>query len=278
MALFPSILKKFRSLFTKEKPPLKELEKLFYEADLGSSLTQDLLKKVEKSGEDPLTTVRNTLLSLFPNKEQPPLAHPHIILIVGANGTGKTTSIGKLSAYFQAQGKSVLIAASDTFRAASVEQLEVWAQKTKAHLIKSQKGSDPASVAFDAISSALAKNTDLVLIDTAGRLQNKKDLMQELEKIQRIIQKKIPSAPHETLLVLDATTGQNALDQAKTFHAFVPLSGIILTKCDGSAKGGMAAALQKELSIPIQWIGAGETLETLAPFDASKYVEEILSL
>ncbi|MBM3184589.1 MAG: signal recognition particle-docking protein FtsY, partial [Chlamydiae bacterium] len=177
--------------------------------------------------------------------------------------------------YYQKQGKSVLIAAADTFRAAAVEQLETWAKKMGVPLIKSQLNGDPSAIAFDAIASAKAKSIDIVLIDTAGRLQNKEDLMQELAKVRRVCQKQISTSPHETLLILDATMGQNALDAARTFHQFTPITGIVLTKLDGSAKGGIAIAIQKELSLPIQWVGLGEKEDDLAPFDPKSYIDAL---
>ena len=193
-------------------------------------------------------------------------------------GSGKTTSLAKLATHYRNQGKTVLIAAGDTFRAAAVEQLETWARKGDIPLVKSQPNSDPSAVAFDAIAAAKARNLDLVLIDTAGRLQTKTDLMQELAKIRRVCQKQIPDAPHETLLVIDATIGQNALDQAKTFHQFTPITGIVLTKLDSSAKGGIALAIQKELKIPILWVGVGESETDLAPFDADSYLNALLGI
>ena len=200
-----------------------------------------------------------------------------MVLIVGANGSGKTTSVAKLANYYKKEGKKGLIAAADTFRAAANEQLETWANRLDIPLIQSQSGSDPAAVAFDALDAALARKMDLLFIDTAGRLQNKTALMQELAKVRRICKEKVPQAPHETLLVLDATIGQNALDQAKTFHQFTPISGIILTKLDGSAKGGIAALIQKELNIPILWVGMGEKEEDLIPFDPAAYLDALLS-
>src|SRR3989339_2157198 len=184
-----------------------------------------------------------------------------------------TTSIAKLSSHFQKEGKKVLLGAGDTFRAAAIDQLTLWAEKLSLDIVKSKPGGDPSAVAFDAISAAKARSCDVVLLDTAGRLQNKTDLMQELEKIQRTCKKVSSKAPHETFLVLDATHGQNALDQAKTFHKFVPLTGIILTKLDGSAKGGIILSIYKELKIPIRWIGVGEGAEDLIPFEPESYVE-----
>ena len=206
----------------------------------------------------------------------PTYGKPHVILLVGVNGSGKTTTLAKLASHYLRQGKKVLVAAGDTFRAAAVEQLETWAKRVGVDLIKSQPNSDPSGVAFDAMAAAKARNVDIVLIDTAGRLQTKTDLMQELAKVRRVCQKQMASAPHETLLVIDATIGQNGVDQAKTFHQFTPITGIVLTKLDGSAKGGIAIAIQKELQIPIQWVGTGEGAEDLEPFDPESYVDALL--
>lgn len=277
---------KIRALFSRapDEHAFDELEQLFYEADLGPAMAAELVEKLRhfsKKNPNPesiLPFVKNELLSLFPTPPPIPRSCPHVILIVGVNGSGKTTSLAKLASYFRKDGKTVCIAAGDTFRAAAVEQLETWAKRVGADLIKSQSKSDPSSVVFDALTAAKARGTDVVLLDTAGRLQTKTDLMQELSKIRRVCQKVIPEAPHETLLVLDATLGQNALDQAKTFHQFTPITGIILTKLDGSAKGGIAAAIQREMKLPILWVGLGEGEEDLVPFDANSYVDALLGL
>jgi len=206
------------------------------------------------------------------------MGKPHVILIVGVNGSGKTTSIAKLAAKFQKEGKKVLLAAGDTFRAAAIEQLDTWAKRLGVEIVKSSPGADPAAVAFDGASAAVARGIDVVFVDTAGRLQNKVDLMRELEKVRRTLKKVIPEAPHETLLVLDATTGQNAVDQAKAFHAVTPLSGIVLTKLDGSAKGGIILSIYKELGLPVLWVGTGEGAEDLEPFDPKAYVDSLFLL
>lgn len=276
---------KIRALFSKtpDDKSFEALEQLFYEADLGSSMAAELTAKLRvESAKDNrpealLGLIKKELLKVFHDtSEVSYLSSPHVILMVGVNGSGKTTSLAKLAAYFRKRGKTVLIAAGDTFRAAAVEQLEMWAKKLEIPLIKSKPGSDPSSVAFDAISAAKARNIEIVLIDTAGRLQTKTDLMQELAKVRRVMQKQILEAPHETLLVLDATIGQNAIDQAKIFHQFTPITGIVLSKLDGSAKGGVAVAIQKELKIPIRWIGTGEGENDLSPFKSEDYVNAIL--
>ena len=278
---------KIRALFSRKLDDslFQELEQLFYEADLGASMAAELVEKLRshaRKNPDPdsfLAAVKEELMKVFPkSEEKPSAASPHVILIVGVNGSGKTTSIAKLAYHYRAEGKSVLIAAGDTFRAAAIEQLETWGERVGVPVVKSKPNGDPSAVAFDAIASAKAKSIDIVLIDTAGRLQTKTDLMQELAKVRRICQKQIPDAPHETLLVLDATIGQNALDAARIFHQFTPISGIVLAKLDGSAKGGIAVAIQKELKIPIRWVGLGEKESDLAPFDPESYIDALLGL
>ena len=206
------------------------------------------------------------------------LTPPHVILMIGVNGAGKTTTIGKLSAYYSEQGKKVMVAAADTFRAGAIDQLEVWAERTGAEIIKHSEGSNPSSVALDAARSAVAKNIDVLIVDTAGRLQNKFNLMEELKKINRIIGKGISGAPHEVLLVLDATTGQNALRQAELFSKSADITGIVLTKLDGTAKGGMIIGIKEELNIPVKWIGVGEGLDDLRPFNAKEFADALFGL
>lgn len=276
---------RIRTLFSKgvDESVLQSLEHLFYEADLGAALSKDLVSYVRTLGtssqEEILTALRKKLLSLLPPTLPQSFAHPHVILLVGVNGSGKTTSVIKLAAYHQKAQRKVLIAACDTFRAAATEQLERWTHSLPGiEFVKSQRHSDPSAIAFDALEAAKARKCDLVLIDTAGRLQTKTELMQELAKIRRICQKQIPDAPHETLLVLDATTGQNALDQAALFHQYTPLTGLILTKLDGTAKGGMALALQAQGIVPVRWIGTGEQITDLEPFDPSSFVDALLEI
>jgi len=206
--------------------------------------------------------------------ELPP-ARPYIIMVVGINGAGKTTTIGKLAAQYVRAGRKVLIAAADTFRAAANEQLAIWAERAGAELIRQDQGSDPAAVAFDAVSAAVARGVDVVIIDTAGRLHTRVNLMEELKKIRRVIQKKHPEAPHEVLLVLDASTGQNGLRQAKEFLSSVGVTGIVLTKLDGTAKGGIVLAIAHEMNIPVKYIGVGETIDDLQPFDRAAFVEAL---
>lgn len=200
---------------------------------------------------------------------------PYVVLTVGVNGVGKTTTIGKLARRFTDQGFTVTLAAADTFRAAAIEQLEIWAQRAGAQLVKHRSGADPAAVAFDAVSSAKSKNIDVVIIDTAGRLHTKSNLMEELKKIKRVVSKEVPSAPHEVLLVVDAVSGQNAINQAKIFNEAVGVTGIALTKLDGTAKGGIVLAINKELNIPVKLIGVGEAVEDLQDFNASEFVNAL---
>lgn len=277
---------KIRTLFSKpwDEKTLQELEKTLYEADLGprvateftDHLKQFLQKQPKSSTEEILQEMERKALTFLTLETSPrPAASPQVFLILGVNGSGKTTSIAKLAKQFKAEGKTVLIAAGDTFRAAAIDQLTVWAQRLEIEMVSSQPGSDPAAVVFDALHAAKARNVDIVLIDTAGRLQNKTALMHELEKIKRICHKVIPGAPHETLLVLDSTVGQNGLDQAAVFNQFTPLTGIILTKVDGSAKGGVILAIYKELRIPVRWLGVGESADDLIPFEAESYVRTL---
>jgi fused signal recognition particle receptor len=280
-----ALSQKMRALFSRapDESAFENLEQIFYEADLGPAVAADLVEKVrifyrkhpQTDTEQVIRFVKQELLKSFSSHANGLTPAPHVILVVGVNGSGKTTSLAKLAAYYQKVGKKVLIAAGDTFRAAAVEQLETWAKKIGVDLIKSQPKSDPSGVAFDALAAAKARGIDIVLIDTAGRLQTKSDLMEELAKMRRVCQKQISDAPHETLLVVDATIGQNALDQAQIFHKFTPLTGIILTKLDGSAKGGIAVAIQKNLNLPIRWIGTGEGSDDLAPFDPQEYVDAL---
>lgn len=282
---------RIKSLFQREinESTLEELEQLLYEADFGVQTALELTNKIRELHQtnpsfktiDYLSALRSHLISLLSQyssslTELSQSQEPMVILIVGVNGNGKTTSVAKLSYLFKQAGKKVLVGAADTFRAAAIEQLETWAQKIEIDIVKGAPKSDPASVAFDSVKAAKARNCDVVLIDTAGRLHTKTPLMQELEKIKRSCYKAALSGPHEILLVLDATTGQNAIDQAKHFHKFTPLTGIILTKLDGTAKGGVIVAIQRELGLPIKFIGTGEQIDDLQPFDPKIFVENLL--
>ena len=208
-------------------------------------------------------------------RPQPAVAPPRVVMIVGVNGTGKTTTVGKLARALKAQGQDPLVCAADTFRAAAVEQLEVWAQRAGVDMIRAKSGSDPAAVVFDALQAGRARGRDPILIDTAGRLHTRTNLMGELEKIRRITSREIPGAPHETLLVLDATVGQNGVTQAREFTAAAGVTGIVLTKLDGTAKGGVAVAIAHDLKLPIRWVGTGESIEDLVPFSTGEYVDAL---
>lgn len=265
---------------------LDELEEILIMADVGVNTTDRLMEAVRKgikkkeinSPEDlkPFLQVRISEILTSGSDETKIAAYgPTVILVIGVNGVGKTTTIGKLAAYYKEQGKSVMLAAADTFRAAAIDQLEVWGERTGTRVIRHEEGSDPAAVAFDAVKAAVARNIDVLLIDTAGRLQTKANLMEELKKINRVIQREIPDAPHETLLVLDATTGQNAISQANIFTQAAPISGVVLTKLDGTAKGGVVIGIKAELSMPVKWIGVGEGVEDLRPFKAEDFAKAL---
>lgn len=259
-----------------------QLEQILYQADIGTQVTQEFIddlklflrKNPEASSEEIVDRMRTYAQNLLaaPPKITSQTGHPLVYLIVGINGSGKTTSIAKLAHLLKSEGKKVLLAAGDTFRAGAIDQLSLWADRLGVEIVKAQSGSDPSSVAFDALTAAKNRGADVVLIDTAGRLQNKTDLMKELEKIRRVCHKVIPESPHETILVLDATIGQNALDQAKVFHQFTPLTGILMAKLDGSAKGGVILPIYRELGVPIRWVGVGEQIDDLTPFNSAEYV------
>lgn len=282
---------KIRALFGGglSEETLDQLEKLFYEADLGVQTSHRLTEKVrELHRQNPkLTTdgllvgIRQEILAMLPPQSTQlatvaPEEGPLVILIVGVNGNGKTTSVAKLAKRYHDEGQKVLIAAADTFRAAAIEQLELWAERLGIPLVKGNPKSDPAAVVFDAVTAGKARGAEVVIIDTAGRLHTKTPLMQELEKIRRSCRKVSPKSPHETLLVLDATTGQNAIDQARTFHKYTPISGLVLTKLDGTAKGGIVISIQRELGIPVKFIGIGEGADDLEVFDPESFVTALL--
>ena len=264
---------------------LEELEELLITADLGVDTTLFLINALfEKLRRRELADVERLkaalkaeMVALLASPPPPMLsARPWVVLVVGINGVGKTTTIAKLAHQARLQGLSPMLVAADTFRAAAVEQLEIWGERVGAPVIKQKTGADPAAVVFDGLAAAQARGVDLVYVDTAGRLHTKVNLMEELKKIQRTAAKRLPGAPHETFLVLDATTGQNALSQARLFHEAVGLTGLILTKMDGTAKGGVALGVVHETGIPLRYIGVGEGMEDLRPFDAEAFVEAIL--
>lgn len=263
----------------------EELEEILIGADVGVVTVMDLVEILKDEArarniQDPAelkTVITEKLAELLSKDEQDTKLNIQenemtIILVVGVNGVGKTTTIGKLAYRFVQEGKKVVLAAGDTFRAGAIQQLEVWGDRVGADVIKHQEGADPAAVIYDAIQSARSKNADILICDTAGRLQNKVNLMKELEKVKRVISREVPDAPHEVLLVLDATTGQNALSQAKVFKEATDVSGIVLTKLDGTAKGGIVLAIRHELDIPVKFVGLGEQMEDLQPFDADTFV------
>ena len=264
---------------------LEELEAALLGADLGLATTQQIVAAVKKAyetqgggGVDVFTIARGEVeKSLSSNqaalrKE----AHgPTVVSIVGVNGTGKTTTSAKLAHWFQARGQIALLAACDTFRAAAIEQLKLWGQRVKVPVIAGDYGADPAAIAHDAITAALARKADYLLVDTAGRLHTKHNLMQELQKLHRVMARKLPGAPHEVLLVLDGSTGMNALNQAREFNKAVKLTGLIITKLDGTSKGGMVVAIQKELGLPIKFVGLGEQPDDLQPFDAKQFAQAL---
>jgi fused signal recognition particle receptor len=281
---------KVEALFTGRKiddNTLEELEETLISSDMGVKATGEIVEFLrDKAKKGEITNAENVreflkqeMITLL-GPSQPLVISgekPFVILTVGVNGVGKTTTIGKLAGRFISEGKSVLLAAGDTFRAAAIEQIEIWARRTGAQIVKHQSGSDPAAVAFDSLSASRSRNVDVVIIDTAGRLHTKSPLMEELKKMRRVIDKSMPGAPHETLLVVDATTGQNALRQAEMFHSTVGVTGIALTKLDGTAKGGIVFAITKELGIPIRFIGVGERIEDLRDFESKEFVEALFS-
>ena len=265
---------------------LEELETILLTSDVGVSATQEILGDLTKKvGRKELTDakavhryLKETLVGLLRPVEVPlntGANNPFVILMVGVNGVGKTTTIGKLAKLFQAEGKSVMLAAGDTFRAAAVDQLRVWGERNEVPVIAQDTGADSASVVFDAVTAAYARNIDVLIADTAGRLQNKKNLMDELTKITRVLQKIDPTAPHEVILVLDAGTGQNAISQVREFQKAVDVSGLVLTKLDGTAKGGVIFALAQQLKIPIRYVCVGEKIDDLRPFLAEEFVEAL---
>lgn len=265
----------------------EELEEVLIMGDLGVQATYDILEQLKKKVKEQhiKEPIQCRQLLIDSIKEQMDIGKAayefeekqSVVMVIGVNGVGKTTTIGKLAGKLRAQNKKVVLAAADTFRAAAGEQLKEWANRSKAELIGGQEGSDPASVVYDAVAAAKARHADVLLCDTAGRLHNKKNLMEELRKMNRIIEREYPDAFRETLVVLDATTGQNALQQAKEFNEVAEITGIILTKMDGTAKGGIAVAIQAELGIPVKYIGVGETIDDLQKFDADNFVNALFS-
>ena len=288
-ALSDGIAGLFRGGRAIDRELLDELEELLFAADLGPIATEivgeidRLHQRGQIAGEDEVREVLRELLRGFlespggASGELEPEAHPTVILIVGVNGSGKTTSIAKLAHRFSARGKSVLLAACDTYRAAAAEQLAIWAERNDAPLVRGDEGADPASVAYDAVESAQVLGIDVVLVDTAGRLHTQKNLMQELTKVQKVIAKRLPEAPHEVWLVLDGTNGQNAIQQAREFTDAVDVSGLVITKLDGTARGGAVFNIVRELGLPVRYIGTGEQAELLEAFEPQAFVDAVLA-
>jgi fused signal recognition particle receptor len=270
-----------------DKKAIDGLEEGLLGADVGAELTTALMDRVERRVRDEKITsmdrltqvIRDETRALIPRRQAETIdlskARPFVILVVGVNGTGKTTSIAKLASRWKNEGKTVILGAADTFRAAAIEQLQMWADRVGVQLVKHKAGSDPAAVAHDAVSAAKSRNADVVIIDTAGRLHNKSHLMQELSKIHRVIDKELPGAPHETLLVLDGTTGQNGVSQAAAFLEAAKVTGMVVTKLDGTAKGGVILSIMRQFDIPVKFIGVGEAADDLIPFDPQAYVDTL---
>ena len=271
-----------------DESTIADLEPVLLAADLGSATTalvlENLRQRAYRTGiasgaelKDLLKTELKSILDSVGSPITPPAARPEVILLVGVNGTGKTTTSGKLAALYTAQGRLVLLCAADTFRAAAIEQLEVWAERSGVPIIKTRQGGDPSAALYDACAAARARSTDVLIVDTAGRLHTKTDLMKELDKMRRTAEKLVPGAPHQTLLVMDATTGQNGLQQARLFTEAARVTGIVLTKLDGTAKGGIVLAIATELKLPVVFAGIGEKMEDIIPFDSHSFVDSLLN-
>jgi fused signal recognition particle receptor len=272
-----------------DRSTLDDLEATLIGADLGTTTTHEVLESLrDKADRKQIQDVnelkrllKEELLAILTSTGSQPVTRvdgtPEVIMVVGVNGAGKTTTIGKLAQVFRAQGKTVLLCAADTFRAAAIEQLEIWGQRTGTEVIKTKAGGDPSAALFDALQAATARKTDYVIVDTAGRLHTKQNLMLELEKMKRTAQRIVPGAPHETLLVMDATTGQNGLQQARQFTQSSGVTGIVLTKLDGTAKGGVVVAISRELGLPVRFVGVGEKAGDLLPFDPKDFVESLFA-
>jgi fused signal recognition particle receptor len=272
-----------------DRSTLDDLEATLIGADLGNTTTHEVLDKLRekadrkqiRNADELKRLLKEELLTILNAANTRPVQKvdgtPEVILVVGVNGTGKTTTIGKLSQVFRSQGKTVLLCAADTFRAAAIEQLEIWGERTGTEVIRTKAGGDPAAVLYDALQAASARHSDYVIVDTAGRLHTKTNLMAELDKMRRTAQRIIPGAPHETLLVMDATTGQNGLQQARQFTEAAGVTGIVLTKLDGTAKGGVVVAISRELGLPVRYVGVGEKAGDLLPFNAKDFVDSLFA-
>ena len=282
---FETVIRSFKKI---DEDLFEELEEVLISADLGVNTSMDIIDRLRAAAQEKklvnsyelkgeLNRILTEILSEGDNTLQL-YGQPAVIMVIGVNGVGKTTSVGKIANLYAAQGKKVLIAAADTFRAAAIEQLEVWAERAGVSIIKQMEGSDPAAVVYDAVSAAKAREMDVLICDTAGRLHNKKNLMEELKKIYRILDRELPDSSKEILLVLDATTGQNAVQQAAQFKEAADITGIVLTKLDGTAKGGIVLAIKNEYHIPVKLIGVGEGVDDIAPFDAQEFVNAIIEV
>ena len=271
-----------------DEASLDDLEFALLASDIGASTTDEIIGRLREralrhgiaDGAELKQLLKAEIRRILDGVATPaahPATGPEVIMMVGVNGTGKTTTSGKLSALYRREGRSVLLCAADTFRAAAIEQLEVWSQRSGVDLIKTRQGGDPSAALYDALASAKARKTDVVLVDTAGRLHTKTDLMKELDKMRRTAEKLVPGSPHQTLLVIDATTGQNGMQQARLFTEAAKVTGIVLTKLDGTAKGGIVVAIAHELGLPVRYAGVGEKLDDILPFDAQTFVDSLLS-
>ena len=281
---FNTVLKTFKKI---DDDLFDELEEVLITSDLGVNTSMDIIEKLRQAAKEKklrdsyelkseLNKIMSDILTEGSGSEIELQGTPAVIMVIGVNGVGKTTSIGKIANMYRNQGKSVLIAAADTFRAAAIEQLEVWSERAGVDIIKQQEGSDPAAVIYDAVNAAKSRNIDILLCDTAGRLHNKKNLMEELKKIYKILNRELPKSSKEVLLVLDATTGQNAVQQAIQFKEAADITGIILTKLDGTAKGGIVLAIKNDYDIPVKFIGVGEKIDDIEPFDPVEFVNAII--
>jgi fused signal recognition particle receptor len=271
---------------TVDESALEDLEMSLIASDIGVTTSAEIAGNLRerakrqqiRDGAELKDLLKEQLRAILDKNARPPVAvaAPEVIMMVGVNGTGKTTTSGKLAAYFRGQGKTALLCAADTFRAAAIEQLEIWGERSGVEMVKTKQGGDPSAVLYDALTMAKTRQTDVVIVDTAGRLHTKTGLMAELDKMRRTAQRIIPNAPHEVLLVLDATTGQNGLQQARLFTESAGVTGIVLTKLDGTAKGGIAVAIAREMKLPVRFVGVGEALEDLLPFDSGAFVDSLL--
>ncbi|HBL38323.1 MAG TPA: signal recognition particle-docking protein FtsY [Flavobacteriales bacterium] len=285
--VFQKLTKVFTGRRRVDEDLMEELEEALITADVGVETTMKILDRLRKRArfeayaevEELYTMLREEIAGLFEGNDSGPvkdMASPHVVMVVGVNGVGKTTSIGKLAWRYKQAGKRVLLGAADTFRAAAIDQLTVWSERAGVEIVAQHMGADPAAVAYDTLEAAVARNSEVVIIDTAGRLHNKRGLMEELTKVRRIMDRIVPGAPHEVLLVLDGSTGQNAVEQAKQFTSATEVTGLVLTKLDGTAKGGVVLAISDQLNIPVRYVGIGEKMEDLQDFEMIEFIDSLL--